>query len=252
MAVRARRHRRGWRLADLAAAAGVGAGVCGLLERGEVGRLTVRTARAIAAAVDLPLSWDIGWQRMEVERLLDADHATLCAGVAELLVGEGWEIRSEVSFNHYGDRGRIDLLAWHAQERVALVIEAKTAIVGVEQTLGLLDVKARVAKHVVAEIGWPVPGRVVPALFIADGTTARRHVKRVAVLFRRYDCTGAAARAWLRRPSERIGGLLRFVPLPIGNGVDRRRADRRRVRRSLAESRSAQRALPSDQRRALG
>lgn len=54
-AVRARRHQRGWRLVDLASAAGVGAGVCGLLERGQVVRLSVRTARAIVEAVGLPL-----------------------------------------------------------------------------------------------------------------------------------------------------------------------------------------------------
>ncbi|MDQ3346114.1 MAG: helix-turn-helix domain-containing protein, partial [Chloroflexota bacterium] len=66
-AIRARRHRRGWRLVDLATAAGVGPSMCSLLEGGHVDRLTVRTARAIAAAVDLPLGWDVGWQRQEID-----------------------------------------------------------------------------------------------------------------------------------------------------------------------------------------
>ena len=239
MAVRARRHRRGWRLANLALAAGVGPGVCGLLERGHVGRLTVRTARAIAGAVDLPLAWDIGWQRVEVDRLLDADHAALGASIAAALTALGWSVRSEVSFNHYGDRGRIDLLAWHAIERVLLVIEVKTAIVDAQQTLGALDVKTRVAKFVVGELGWASPDRIVPAIVIAEGTTARRHVKRVEALFGRYECQGTAARSWLRAPSRSVAGLLMFVPLPPRNGGDRRRAGRRRVRRSKAASRSA-------------
>lgn len=239
MAVRDRRHRRGWRLVDLASAAGVGPGVCGLVERGQVARLTVRTARAIAAAVDLPLTWDIGWQRVEVDRLLDADHAALGASIAEALTSDGWEVRAEVSFNHFGDRGRIDLLAWHPIERVLLVIEVKTTLVDAQQTQGSLDVKARVARYVVAELGWPPPDRVVPALFIAEGRTARRHVERLAALFARYDCRGASARSWLRAPSRIVGGLLRFVPLPSGNGVDLRLAGRRRVRRSRETARSA-------------
>jgi len=246
MAVRARRHRRGWRLVDLAAAAGVGTGVCGLLERGHVGRLSVRTARAIAAAVELPLTWDVGWQRIEVDRLLDADHAALCAAIAAALTADGWEVRSEVSFNHFGDRGRIDLLAWHPAERILLVVEVKTVLVDAQQTLGSLDVKTRVAKHVVADLGWPAPLRVVPAIIIAEGRTARRHVERLEALFARFACRGAAARTWLRSPSAAgaVSGILRFVPLPSGNGVDRRRAGRRRVRRPPDARRSGEGDLP--------
>lgn len=117
LAVRARRHQRGWRLIDLAAVAGVGASACSELERGKASAMTVRTARAIAAAVDLPLGWDIGWQRQLVDRLLDADHTALAGEVARRLESWGWQVRAEVSFNWYGDRGRIDLLAYHAAHR---------------------------------------------------------------------------------------------------------------------------------------
>jgi len=112
-AVRARRHRRGWRIVDLAATGGVGPTVCSLLEGGHVDRLTVRTARAIAAAVGLDLRWDIGWQRQEIDRLLDADHSAMAAFWTRRLESFGWIVRSEVSFNRYGDRGRIDLLTYH-------------------------------------------------------------------------------------------------------------------------------------------
>lgn len=241
MAVRAKRHQRGWRLVDLAAAAGVGTGVCGLLERGKVMKLSVRTARAILAAVDLPLNWDIGWQRQEVDRLLDADHSLLAASIAQLLEAGGWIVRSEVSFNHYGDRGRIDLLAFHPACGVLLVVEIKTTIVDGQELLGTLDVKARVAPTLVGALGWPRPTAVIPAIVVAEGSTARRHVAGLRSLLGRYDLRGRAAQAWLSSPSIGPSGLLVFRTLPFGNGVDRRRAGRRRVRRSDRAARSKSR-----------
>ena len=89
MAVRARRHRRGWRLIDLATAAGVGATACSDLERGRAGEMSVRAVRSICEAVELPVSWDVGWQRQLVDRLLDADHSTLAALVTRRLEGLG-------------------------------------------------------------------------------------------------------------------------------------------------------------------
>jgi transcriptional regulator with XRE-family HTH domain len=250
MAVRARRHQRGWRLEDLAAAAGVGPGVCGLLERGYVIRLSVRTTRAILGAVDLPLLWDIGWQRQEIDRLLDADHARLAADVASLLAGAGWLVRSEVSFNHYGDRGRIDLLAFHPQLRVLLVIEIKTAVIDAQDMLGRLDVKARVAGGVALSLGWTRAALVVPVLVILDGTTARRHVRSLDPLLGRYTLRGHAALSWLRSPSASppTTGILLFRKLPFRNGVDRRRAGRRRVRAPRVSSRSRDHAGGSDPR----
>lgn len=162
LAIRARRHQRGWRLVDLAAAAGIGATQCGLAERGHIGRLTVRSARRIGTAVGLDLEWDIGWQDQNVRRLLDADHAAIGAHWTGWLGRYAWDVRNEVSFNRYGDRGRIDLLAFHPEERVVLVIEIKTALLDAQQLLGTLDIKRRVAPWVAAELGWR-PGRVVPA-----------------------------------------------------------------------------------------
>jgi transcriptional regulator with XRE-family HTH domain len=234
-AVRARRHQRGWRLVDLALAAGVGAGVCGLLERGHANRLSVRTARAILGALDLPLGWDLGWHRTDIDRLLDEDHAALAASFARWLVSAGWLVRSEVSFNRYGDRGRIDILGFEPRSQVLVVVEIKTVIVDLQDLLGTLDVKARVAGTLSP---WGRPRAVVPAIVILEGTTARRRVARMAPLFDRYDLRGRSALQWLRRPAPGPSGLLLLRELPSGNGVDRRRAGRRRVRSSATNPRS--------------
>lgn len=229
MAVRASRNERGWRLVDLAAAAGVGATACSLLERGLSGQLSVRVTRAIAGAVALPLMWDIGWQRQEVDRLLDADHSALAAYLAQRLGRLGWTVRSEVSFNQYGDRGRIDLVAFHPVTRTLLMIEIKTAIVDAQAMLGALDVKARVGRAVARQLGWEAR-RVVPALVILDGSTARRHVRALEPLLTRFDLRGRRAVDWLRQPDVPVNGLLFLTKFPSNAGSDVRRAGRRRVR----------------------
>lgn len=238
MAVRGRRQQRGWRLADLAAAAGVGATACSDLERGHAGEMTVRAVRAICAAVDLPVGWDIGWQRQLVDRLLDADHSALAAHVTRRLRAWGWTVRAEASFNRYGERGRIDLLAFHPGAAALLVAELKTVIVDGQELIGGVDVKARVAPFVAREIGWHAR-QVVPAIIAADSTTARRRVTALAPLLSRYNLRGAAARSWLRAPAAGpVTGLLMLTELPDNAGGDARRAGRRRVRLRRPRARS--------------
>ena len=62
------------------------------------------------------------------------------------MASSGWSVRPEVSFNHYGDRGRVDLLAFHAASGVALVIEVKGSIGDLQDALGRLDVKLRLGR----------------------------------------------------------------------------------------------------------
>lgn len=237
-AVRALRHGRGWRLVDVAAAAGVSATACSELERGRAGRMTVHAARAIAAAVDLPLGWDVGWQRQEIDRLLDADHSALAGQLIRRLLAWGWDVRAEVSFNWYGDRGRVDLLAYHSVHRVLLVVEVKTLIVDGQALLGGLDVKARVAPRVARDLGWH-PRATVPMIVVADGTTARRHVSQMAPLLARYAVRGHDALRWLRQPLDTPTGMLLLSKLPSNAGTDARRSGRRRVRRKGVPPRSA-------------
>jgi len=75
--------------------------------------------------------------------------------VASLLVGAGWEVRAEQSFNRYGERGSVDLMGWRAAESALLVVEVKTELVDLQETVRVLDMKARVVPAVVRqENGW--------------------------------------------------------------------------------------------------
>lgn len=202
--------------------------------------MSVRAVRSICAAVGLPVSWDVGWQRQLIDRLLDADHAALAAHVTRRLERLGWTVRVEVSFNRYGDRGRIDLLAFHAPSTV-LVAELKTLIVDGQELIGGVDAKARIAPFLAREIGWR-PGLIVPAIIVADSTTARRRTATLGPLLSRFNLRGPAALAWLRAPVTPASGLLMLTKLPHTAGADARRAGRRRVRPRRALPRSARAA----------
>ena len=101
------------------------------------------------------MTLDVRRRGAELDRLIDEGHAALGARVAEKLRGWGWDVRVEVSYSEYGERGSIDLLAWHAATGSLLVIEVKTEIVSAESTLRKLDEKGRLAAKVARErFGW--------------------------------------------------------------------------------------------------
>lgn len=133
-----------------------------------------------------------------------------------------------MSFAVFGERGSIDIVAWHAATRTLLVIEVKTELVSVEETLRRHDVKVRLAAAVVHErFGWQ-PRRVARLLVLPDGSTPRRHVERHrAVLGTAYPLRGAGLAAWLSSPEGSMAGLT-FQPLTMqrrgaGTAVRRRR-----------------------------
>ncbi len=228
------RQRRGWRQSDLSARSGVSTSAISDLERGRLERYTLATIRAVLAAFDARASLDVTWGgHGDLDRLLDADHAGLVRFWADIHLRNGWEVWNEASYSIYGERGRIDQLAFHRATGVLEVTECKTGIWDVQDTLGRLDTKIRLARRVAAERGWQV-SRVVGALVIAEGRTARRRVAEHGVLFARYATRGRAAHAWVRDPRPSTGGLLVFVPLPRANHGGLRRAGQRRVRLAAA------------------
>jgi transcriptional regulator with XRE-family HTH domain len=227
--VRALRHRRGWRQVDLAQRAGLSASLIGLLEAGNAERLTVRAVRRLTAALGMRLGWDAGYRGPELGRLRDADHARLSEWLVRRLEKLGWTVVAEASFNHFGERGRIDLLAYHPRSRCLLVVEVKTVIVEVQDLLGGLSVKQRVAPVVARSLGWRAAA-LIPVLVVAEGTTNRRRLASHERLFARLTLRGPQAVAWLRQPSGAPDGMLLFVTLPHHNRVGSRRAGRQRVR----------------------
>jgi Holliday junction resolvase-like predicted endonuclease len=110
--------------------------------------------------------------------MLAAGHAALHEEVAAALLAEpGWRVLPEVSFSIWGERGVIDILAWHEPTRSLLVIELKTELVDFNELLGTLDRKSRLARQIAAERGWTNPSSVSVWVVVVDSSTSRRRAR---------------------------------------------------------------------------
>jgi hypothetical protein len=177
-----------------------------MLENERIDRLYVgeleRTFGALGATVDIVIKW----RGAALDRVLDEAHALLVGLVVHELRRLGWEVFVEASFSLRGERGSIDILAWHAASRTLLVVEVKSEIGSVEGTLRPLDMKVRLAPAIAAErFGLPRPAVVARVLVLPETSTARRTVARHAgVLNTALPARSRDVRRWLARP---VGGL---------------------------------------------
>lgn len=218
-ALRAIRIRKRWRQVDVAERAGVSRWAIIGIERGRLAGLPLGTVRAVAAALDARLDTVLRWQGGDLPRLLSARHAAMHEVMARFF-GDlpDWTAEPEVSFSIYGERGIIDVLAWHPGRRILLVIELKTEVVDVNEMLGSLDRKRRLARVIARDRGWD-PLEVGVWLVIADGRTNRRHVaSHMAVLRAKLPTDGRSIRAWLRNPAGAVAALS-FLPTVGGTHV---------------------------------
>jgi transcriptional regulator with XRE-family HTH domain len=235
---RAIRLRSGLTQADVGSRARVSRSAVSLFERGRWEGLTFRIVEAIVAALGARMDERLSWNGPELDRLMDANHAALSASVKQRLERWGWLVRVEVSFSHYGERGRIDLLAWHPPAEALLVIEIKTDLIDVQALLGSMDVRARLAPRLAEQVGWRI-AHVVPAIVFLEDRTTRRRLYELSGLFDRYSLRGREAISWVRRPAspaERSpSGLLWFFSVPNARvaRISGQRVHPRHSRRSI-------------------
>ena len=208
-AVRRVRIKLGWRQEDLAAKARVSQSTISRLERGHLGSLSLDSIRRVAASVDVYVSVIPRWRGGDLDRLLNAGHSLLHNEVAEMFRAQfpDWTITPEVSFSIYGERGVIDLIAWHPVRRALLVIELKTDIADVNELLGTFDRKRRLAWQIARERGWD-PLTVSGWLVVAPSRTNRGRLKaHTAVLRAAFPLDGRAIRTWLRDPAGTVSAM---------------------------------------------
>lgn len=213
---RALRIRLGWRQTDLATNAGVARWVVGMIERGRIGELPFDLVRSVARALDVRMDILAQWRGGDLGRLVNAGHAAMHESMARLFAAlPNWIAEPEVSFSIFGERGVIDVLAWHPVHRALLIIELKTAFVDINDLMGTIDRKRRLAAQIARDRGWD-PLTISVWVVVVDTSTNRRHLARHATVLRsKFPDDGRTVRAWLRDPSRRIDAL-GFLP------VDRR------------------------------
>lgn len=211
LAVRALRRRKGLTQLALAAKAGVSQSAVSRAERGEVGALTLGAFERIAHAMDATASVRLYWHGEDLDRLLDAAHAGLVDQVVALLRSRGWEVVPEATFSIYGERGSIDVLAFHPGHGSLLVIEVKSVVPDMQSMLSGIDRKVRLAPGIARERGWRV--RTVSRLLVLpDDRTARRRVEQFAsTIDQVLPLRTRAVRRWIAAPRAATGGVL-FLP----------------------------------------
>ena len=236
--MRALRLRKDLRQEDVAARAGLSRPVVSRIERGlfdsiPVGSL-VRVAAAVGAIVDIRLRWN----GESLDRLLDEAHARLVEVVVLLLRTSGWEVEVEVSFSIWGERGSIDIFAYHRLTGIVLVVEVKSVVPDSQAALHGLDRKARLAPKLAEERGWKCRG-VARLLVVGASATARRRIRALDATYRAaLPWRGVDVRRWLHAPDGPIAGLL-FVAYDRDGSARSSIGARQRVTRSRHAHRPA-------------
>ncbi len=213
MRVRAVRHRLGWRQRDVAARAGISQDQVSRIEPGRIDQMPLRIVRSVFAVPEMSLALEARWRGGELDRIVDHRHAALVGHLAGRLEAAGWVVQVEVSFSVCGERGSIDLLAWHAGTRAHLLSEVRSSLNAVEETLRRHDVKVRLGPAIARErFGWSATTcSRLPVM--PDESTARRRVAALGVvLARSYPIRGPAARSWIRAPTGEAALLLFLSP----------------------------------------
>lgn len=216
---------------DVSGEAGLSRSLIASIDRGEIDGVTVgavvRAAAALGADVDLRLRW----RGEHVDRLLDEAHAAVVDATVARLRRLGWTVAVEVSFALWGERGSIDVLAFHPAFGALVVVEVKSVIADTQATLHGLDRKARLARDIVKDRPWTIR-HVSRLLVVGASATSRRRVARLAGTFDvALPARGTTIRRWLAEPAAPLAGLL-FVADDSHHGARRRSPWRERVRRS--------------------
>jgi transcriptional regulator with XRE-family HTH domain len=219
--IKALRVRRRWRQQDLSRASGVSSSAIGRLENGKIQRMAWSDLEAVAEALDAQLGFDFRWRGGDLDRLLDAAHAAIVERLVRLYRAAGWEVIVEATFSEFGERGSIDVLAWHASTGQVAVNEVKATIADAGRTVMGVDRKARLAPVMARRLGWTCRG-VSRFLVVAEGPTARRRIAEHAAIFRTsFPLRARESRAWIAKPtpSPAAGMIFLSYPRRLGTSV---------------------------------
>jgi hypothetical protein len=178
------------------------------IERGRADDVAVHTLVRVAAALGARVDILLLWQGEGLDRMLDVRHAGLVDRVLQILVSDGWEVATEVSFNVYGERGSIDILAYHPSSRCVLVVEVKSVVPDMQSMLAALDRKGRLARTIAQGRGWHLTS-VSKLLVLPEDRTARRRLRGHAATFGvAFPARNVELRRCLKSPDRTCDGVM--------------------------------------------
>ena len=207
-----RRHLR-LRQVDVGRLADVDQKVVSLIERGLLARVSVEKFRRVCTVLEIEPVLELRWRGGLGDRLIDRGHAELVEIVASILRDAGWTVVPEFSFNVFGERGSVDILAWHPGRRVLLIVEVKTHVTDLGAMLMSMSRKVRlVPGEVEDERGWVRRG-MGRVLVMVDTRANRSMVAAHRAIFdASFPGRTAEARRWLNAPVGDYAGLMFLAP----------------------------------------
>jgi transcriptional regulator with XRE-family HTH domain len=220
LAVRVLRRRRGWTQAQLGVRCALSQSTISDIESGLAFASTADTLGRVIAALGGRVQIRILAHGEDLDRLLDARHADIVERVAAFLRRRGWEIVPEATFSVYGERGSVDLLAYHPATGSLLVVEVKSALPDVQATLAGIDRKARLAPIIAKQRGWQVTSVSRWLVVPADATTRRRVRQHDATFAAALPARTTALSRWADDPQGATAGVMFVSPAP-GRGRQR-------------------------------
>ena len=225
--IRVRKHLR---QSDVARRAGVSRQAVGRVEAGMAGRYPLDVVRAVANALGASVDSRVRFQGADLDRIVHAAHADLHESVSAFFgTLAGWAWLPEVTFAHYGERGVIDILAWHAKSRSLLIIELKTELVDPQGLAATMHRRVRLGAEIAAHHGWD-PATVSGWVIVRHSRTEQRRLQRhEGILRRAFPADGRMMRRWLREPQASLSALSFWTDVTPG-GLRRTTGAIRRVR----------------------
>jgi transcriptional regulator with XRE-family HTH domain len=205
------RLRLGWRQLDVSAKSEIARSTYSAIERGHFDRIPLATLRRVATVLDVRLPLEPSWRGGGIERVISGRHAAMAERVSSMIVAAGWEVRPEASFNHFGERGVVDLVAWHAERQTLLLVEIKTELVDPSGLLAVTDRRRRLAHVIAHDSGWK-PNVIAQWVVLANGRTNERRVADHRSLLRAaFPNDGRSIASWLADPRTPLDALW-FLP----------------------------------------
>lgn len=153
------------------------------------------------------LKLEANWRGMEGAKLLDARHAALGRLGVDKIRSIGWEAWPERTFNIWGERGSIDILAWHDVGRALLAIEVKTRLPDLQDLLSTMDRKRRLLPAIAKANGLK-PLVLGSVLLLPEETWARNRLREFEPVFdAALPARTVEVRNWLEKPSGDLRGI---------------------------------------------
>lgn len=123
-------------------------------ERGRLDLVSIEQLDAVARVLRVSLYLEARWLDGDADRLVDRDHAALVELVVAMLRRLRWDVVLEYGFNHFGDRGSVDVLGWHGPTGALLIVEVKSRVTDLQATLSAFERKVRIVPGAVAKGPW--------------------------------------------------------------------------------------------------